>query len=116
VVHSYGQAPLTRLSNHMMKRTAAFLFAIMPLTWSIGRVDSPWLAVRIASLPVLHGEVQDVCLPGGAYSISAWSRDSVWHGIAGTFKVCPPGDLNADGIINAVDVVLVVKLVYKGTR
>jgi hypothetical protein len=99
-----------------MRRTAALLFAAVPLTWSVGSVDSTRLAVRLAPLPRYDTLRFDACLPGGAYSIAAWSRDTAWHGIEGTFKVCPRGDLNADGIVNAVDVVLVVNLVYKGMR
>jgi hypothetical protein len=95
---------------------------MMPLTWSVAGpgsksgLDTTRLGVRIAPLSVYDAQRFDACLPGGAYSIAAWSRDTAWHGIEGTFKVCPRGDLNADGIVNAVDVVLVVNLVYKGMR
>jgi len=99
-----------------MRRNAAFLFAMLPLTWSVGTMDSTRLAVRLAPLPRYDTVRFDACLPGGAYSIAAWSQDTLWHGVAGTFKVCPRGDMNGDGIINVVDVVLIVKLVYVGSK
>jgi len=97
-----------------MKRTLAIMFAAMPMFWSVRSMDSTQLIVRLAPLPMYDTVGFDTCLPGGAYSVGAWYQDSAWHGIAGTFKVCPRGDLNGDGIINAVDVVMVVKLVYGG--
>lgn len=99
-----------------MKRSAAILFAILPLTWSVGTMDSTRLAVRIAPLPQYDTLRIIPCLPGGVYTIAAWSQDSLWHGIEGTFKICPRGDLNGDGIVNAIDVVMVSNMVYRGIR
>jgi len=113
---------MKRQAHHSCRRNSAaaagFIFLLVGgIFFSRGSQFKPIPAMRIDQLRGWDTVSFPSCLGPGVYSLSAWVYDDSAHfhrAMGGAVKVCPDqGDLNADGVVNAVDVAILINVVYR---